>query len=282
MVDSAMLTITDSDALIRNFADLCLNDRYQQELLELVAGWTKKDTNNRRLRAAALVLQFGLRAEHTSRAFRRQIYDWAYDGDITARHAEVLVVACRDEMAVTHPEAALIRLLHLARRHAGMGAREAVVELAQRNRYLLRLSLDRLAQVNPAAVWPAAPPIFLSLADPRQFTDPGSRDHRLINEFAVRRQLASGWNMTFTSTDSSIWASRAQDWLRCASDEQASRGRLLDALISGAGADLDIHAQIYAMARSLGLDMATSRLLLDKITAAQSGPHGIEALGGTP
>lgn len=271
MAGSGWLTVPDSDRLVSGFAELCLNDRYQHELIELVdKKWTGKGANGRQLRAAAVALQCGLRGERTGRSFRRQIYDWSRDTRITDRHAEVLVAACHDEMAASHPDAALIRLLHLARRKPGSGATEALVDLVRSDRYLFRLALDRLARPSQETSRSANPRIFLSLADPRLVIDPGRQGRELISEHSVREQLTAAWELAFTSLDSASWTPCARDWLRCSAENERTREALAAVLTAAAAGCTAVCARLYAMTRAPGFDTVTSRLLLDKITAAQA------------
>jgi hypothetical protein len=271
MAASRSLTVPDSDRLVSAFAELCLNDRYQHELIELVdKKWTGKEANGRQLRAAAVALQCGLRADRTGRSFRRQIYDWSRDTRITDRHAEVLVAACHDEMAVSHPDAALIRLLHLARRKPGSGATEALADLVRSDRYLFRLALDRLAKPNQETSRSANPRIFLSLADPRLVIDPGKLGRELISERSVREQLTAAWELAFTTLDSDSWVARAREWLRCTAESERTREALAAVLAGAAAGCTAVCARLYAMTRAPGFDTLTSRLLLDKITAAQA------------
>jgi hypothetical protein len=250
MAASGGLTVPDSDRLVSGFAELCLNDRYQRELIDLVdKKWTGKEANGRQLRAAAVALQCGLRAERTGRSFRRQIYDWSRDARITDRHAEVLIAACRDEMAVSHPDAALIRLLHLARRKPGSGATEALVDLVRSDRYLFRLALDRLARPSQEISRSANPRIFLSLADPRLVIDPGKQGRELISEHSVREQLTTAWELAFTTLDSDSWVACARDWLRCSAESERTREALAAVLAGAAARCTAVCARLYAMTR---------------------------------
>lgn len=271
MAASGSLTVPDSDRLVSGFAELCLNDRYQRELIYLVGKkWTEEKANERQLRAAAVTLQCGLRAERTGRSFRRQIYDWSRDPRITDRHAEVLVAACRDEMAVRHPDAALIRLLHLARRKPGSGATEALVNLVRSDRYLFRLALDRLSRPNQETARAANPRIFLSIADPALVIDPGKRGRELISEHLMREQLTAAWELVFTALDSGSWTARASDWLCCSAKNEQTREALTVVLARAAAGCTAVGARLYAMTRAPGSDPLTSRLLLNKITAEQA------------
>jgi hypothetical protein len=221
------------------------------------------------MRAAALVLRRGLRADQASQTFRKRIYDWSRDESISIQRATVLVGACRDDMAVRDPDAALVRLLHLARRRPGLGAEEAAVALALEDRSLLRLALDRISGTRRAAVLPAEPCIFLGLADPHRFTDPGPGGRMLIGASTVRDQLVSAWETVFTNMDADFWEPRAGEWLgtACAGGDGAEA--LLDVLARAVASRVAAAARLYAMSRWSGFDPAGSTILRQRMTAAQ-------------
>jgi hypothetical protein len=268
-VDSADLSEVDRENLVTRFTEQCLSDRYQLAWVSLVLQCTEQPTTSHRMTAAVLVLQRGLRDEKSSRTFRRQIYEWSRS-QITDRLAEVIIVACRDEMMVSHPDEALVRLHHVARRERGTRAREVLVTLVSGDRRFLRQMLSRLTDRSPdAKKWSADVALFLEIADPAVLIDPGTRDHPLVSEGAVRRQLAEGWSLVFASLPPEVWGPRAQEWLMCAADNVRCRNELLDMLIAGGEQRADMLARLYAMTRGQAACAVISRLLLHKISAAQ-------------
>lgn len=256
-------------ALIGNLVDLCLADRYQHDLLRLVADWTEADASAQAAGAAAVALQRGLRSDQARQEFRKKIYAWVREERISIQRAEVLIRVCRDVMAVQDPDAALIRLLHLARRRPGLGAEEAVIELAMEDRFLLRLTLDRLHRRRYAAARTTESRIFLGLAAPKLFTDPGRGGRRLIGEAGIREQLIRSWTATFAHVDADLWEPRAMEWLSSASANHTGTDGLLNVLATAIATQVAAAGQLYAMTRQPGFDPAVSRLLLQKITSAQ-------------
>lgn len=279
------LLVTEQDALVGNLVDLCLADRYQHFLLKVVADWTHSGTSGREWDAAALTLHRGLRSDQASRMFRRQIYTWARDESISIPRARLLIAACRDDMAVRYPDAALIRLLHLARRRPGLGAEEAVTEMAREDRYLLRLALDRLAGSRHSTARSSESRIFLGLADPKLFTVPGPGGRQLIAEVGVREQLIRVWGTVFAIVEEGRWEARAGDWLEAACADRDGADGLLDVLATAAAAQIAVAARLWAMTRRSGFDPAVSQALRQKTTAAQlaktSDPSTREEPGGT-
>lgn len=271
--DSEGLTDDERDGLVRRFAEQCLNERYRSILVSLVPQWTADATTSGGMKAAALVLQCGLREEEHGRTFRRQIYGWSRSSNLSARLAEVIVVACRDEMAVSHPDEALVRLHHVARRERGTRAREALVGLVRGDRRFLRQMLNRLTDTNPETrKWPADVALFLDLADPEALIDRGLRNHALIAESAVRRQLTDGWSLVFAKPSFETWSPRVRQWLLLAAEDERHQHVLLDVLVGAGEQRTDVLARLYAMTRGQELRAIISDLLLQKINAAQGVP----------
>jgi hypothetical protein len=106
----------DREEMARGFAAQCLDARYQRYWTALVERLTAQQSDPARELAAAAILQVGLGDEANSRTFRRQIYDWARASSTSGSLATVLVAACQ-QMTLTHPGEALVRLHHLARWH---------------------------------------------------------------------------------------------------------------------------------------------------------------------
>ena len=118
-------------------------------LTGLVEEYTKPHLSANRANAAALVLRSGLRSERCGRTFRRKIYLWSTNRGTSDQLAAVIVAACRDEIFATHPDEALVRLHHVARRNGRCEAHQALVELVGTDRRLLRQMLRRIADRDP-------------------------------------------------------------------------------------------------------------------------------------
>jgi hypothetical protein len=267
-VDAADLTEADRENLVVRFAEQCMPFRYQSMWVSFVEQCTERPTS-RRMWAAALVLQRGLRDERSSHTFRRQIYGWSRS-NLRSHLAEVIIAACRDEMFISHPDEALVRLHHVARREQGSLAFETVVALAGSDRRFLRQMLGRLVDRGPDAKrWPADIALFLELADPAALTDPGVRACPLIAESTVRRQLADGWKLVFTSCPHQGWSPMAEKWLRSAAEAMRDRRPLLDVLIEGSEQRTDVVARLYVMTRRREFPDDLSELVLLKTSPVE-------------
>lgn len=252
--------------LVDRFAELCLNDRHREALLNLLETWTASPPSKSRIEAAARILQRGLRDRRHGRFFRQKIYDWAQRSDLPEGLLTVLVVACRDEMAVGHPDEAIVRLHHMARRERVTRARDALVGLVRDDSRLLRRMLDRLAmpstderrQVSDAR-------IFLALTDPALLTDPGAGKRPLLAEASVQERLADGWSRALGSLTEDEWAPSARDWLRRAADDERHRDQLLDLLLLGCAHRPRVLARMYTLAREAAPRTDLEDLVLRKI-----------------
>lgn len=245
--DSPDLSSLDRINLVERFTEQCLTDRYRPALVSLVGQWTAHPATPYKMKAAALILHRGLRDEKQGRSFRRQIYEWSRRDDLSDRLAEVIIVACRDEMMAKHPDEALVRLHHVARRERGTLARETLVQLVSAAPRLRRQILTRLT--DSPGKWRRDVDLFLELADPKALTELGRRDHALVAEDTVRRQLVTGWSLAFAHRPYEAWASSTRRWLHVAAADEQHRRTLVDVLIRAGAEDAGVLAQLYAMTR---------------------------------
>jgi TIR domain len=266
---SADLSDSDRTTLARGFAAQCLGDRYKLRWTKLVKHLTEKGSDRSRELPAAAILQVGLNDEANSRTFRRQIYDWAVDRGISTNLAEALVAACK-AMPYTHHDEALVRLHHIARRHPrGVGARDALTELACSTPRLLSLLLSRLTRRSPEEAWETDAVIFLDIADASRFTRHWGDGQPLIGQDQIAGQLAAGWALAFTRSSDDDWASPVGDWLRCAAGDDVNRHLLLGVLIDGARQAPTVLPQLYWLARRAAFRDVIADLVLEKMSAAQ-------------
>jgi hypothetical protein len=270
VLDTENIKQTERDDLIANFAALCLTDRYSSILTDLAEKYTGQNAKDAQIAAAALILQCGLRKDNCGRTFRRKIYDWSTGQNISDRREAVIVAACRQEIVTTHPDEALVRLHHVARRKKGGEAHQALVSLVRTDRRSLRQMLGRLTDPEPdARRWDADLGIFLDVADPVILTDLRERNRPLMAEKAAFRQLIVGWRLVFTNLDYEAWAPCARRWLERAADDERHRNSLLDVLVHGGAQSADVLACLYAMTRTAEFRDAIIDLVLEKITVAQ-------------
>ncbi|MCW2875935.1 MAG: hypothetical protein JWQ95_35 [Sphaerisporangium sp.] len=278
-VDSADLRQEDRDDLVVRFAEQCLHARYRQALVSSVFRWAKGPTTNRRLLAADRALRHGLTAEEHGQFFRKQIYNWSRDRDLPDGLAQVIIVMCSEVIAVHHPDEAMVRLHHRARRERRTtSAREALVRLVDGDLRLRRQMLARLTRV-PAGgrEWEVDADLFLYFADPVALTEPGSRNHALVAESDVRNMLADGWRRAFTQLTDVAWRVRLRQWLFLAFGDERHREVLVDTLVEGSGERGKILGDVYTTARDLPRPTTDEQerhavfldLVLRKICAAQ-------------
>ncbi|WP_283133110.1 hypothetical protein [Rhizohabitans arisaemae] len=271
----------DGERLIRRFTELCLHERYLSTLTDLVPKWTGEARNDQRLRAAAQVLKVGLHHEVHGRFFRRELYNWSKDKRIPGALAQLIVEMCTQVIALRHPDQALVRLHHLARRERGTTrARDALAQLIGPNLQFHHRLLARFHHTFSQRTQnlDADTDLFLAISDPVQLSEAGKRDHALSADDVVRDQLTCGWSVVFQRRDHQTWARPAERWLRAAlSADEWHRDRLLDVMVTAAVRTTKAPAFLYQTARSLpwvatdGRESHTAFVnrVLEKITAAQ-------------
>jgi hypothetical protein len=169
-------------------------------------------------------------------------------------------------MARSHPDQALVRLHHLARRTSGpigAEARTAVLRLARSDHRLYRRMLDRLAIGIAQGHWGADRDLFLDLADPV----------RLIGYRTVRDALTTGWSGVLPHPVES-WAASLRRWLTACEDVR-QRDLVLRVLATACAVDARTSGRLYRTAldwlraeRTAGR-ADTVALLLQKINTAQ-------------
>jgi hypothetical protein len=252
-VDSADLRQQDRDDLVIRFTEQCLHTRYRQALVSSVFRWAKAPTTNRRLLAADRALRRGLTAGQHGRFFRKQIYDWSRDWDLPDGLAQVIILVCAEVIAVHHPDEAMVRLHHRARRERRTtSARDALVRLVGGDPQLHRQMLVRLTRLPVGGrEWKVDTDLFLEFADPMALTQAGPRNHPLVAGVDVRSMLADGWRRVFTQLTDAVWEVRLRQWVFLAFGDERHRDALLDVLIEGSEERSEILGQLYITARDL-------------------------------
>jgi hypothetical protein len=268
---------------VARFAGQSLRADRPEDLTWLATEWTSKKAPAGMLADAAQALAVGLDDERYGRRFRQQIYDWSTSTEPESDLRQVLITVCSTTMARSHPDQALVRLHHLARRaHApaarthrmvGVNASRALLNLVDGDHRLYRLLLDRLAtgipregdhgQVDRA--------LFLQLADPT----------RLIGLRAVRDALRTCWAGVLRAPVEA-WSTDLDRWLTACEDVR-HRDLILRVLAGACSADVRTSGRLYRVAlRWQRAGRGPQRvdvlaLLLRKLNADQ----GIEPYGHT-
>lgn len=253
------------DAVVGRFVTESLRTGHPEDVENLVRQWTRRPRREP-VRAAARALGFALEDETFGRHFRRTIYTWSREGSITEGLMQVLVAVCVDVMAVDHPDEAMVRLHHLARRRSEAGsAFEGLLRLVGTDRRLHRAMLLRLGgEPLPAAApgpFAEVPPhrrprpvdalLFLALATPRALCDLGYGDRPYLADLQARRRLGFGWHSVFEVAEYTTWHGPALAWLSAAHTEPGGGEVVVDVLIRGAFGRPDVLARLYRLVREV-------------------------------
>ncbi|WJV50055.1 ABC transporter substrate-binding protein [Streptomyces flavofungini] len=234
----------DSDeraAAIPRFAEQGLRCRRPEDLTWLVEKWTRPDTFTRSVPDAAQLLALGLADEQHGRYFRQRIYDWSTAADTSQGLGQVLVPVCLEAMALTHPDQALVRLHHLARRgkgRVGTEARTAVLSLARSDNRLYQLMLSRLGAGREGRSGDTDTQLFLTLADPI----------RLIRSPRARTVLTQAWAETLRRPDEQ-WAEHVSHWLSACVEYTEHRLHILEVLAAASASDCRTAGRLFRVAR---------------------------------
>ncbi|TQS22493.1 hypothetical protein [Microbispora sp. KK1-11] len=254
---------SDRETLVKRFADLCLHDRYRDLLLDFVRQCAQDNRNGDRMSAAVQALRRGLEHEAHGRFFRRRIYDWSKDTAISKGLSQVLVVACWKVIAVHHPDQAMVRLHHLARRERGTThARDALDRIVAADDQLRVWMLKRLADRLESAdeTWKRFDAgMFLEFVGTVPLTAPGPLTRPPLSDPAVRERLISGWHAVLRLHPYETWRRQAERWIRAALEDERNREHLLDVLVGGGGQRTDLLAPLYIVTRDLALPTSETR-----------------------
>ncbi|MYU05027.1 hypothetical protein GTY81_14265 [Streptomyces sp. SID8366] len=271
------LTPAVRDELVARLAGEYLRTGRPEGLASLAMDWSSAAAGQQHLEAAVYALTCGLNHPAYAGGFRERIYQWCRYHRPTDEFAQVLVQVCADVLASTHPDMALIRLFHLARReHGTTRARDALRELVWKSARLHRRLLDRLTRYG---ITPPDLAVFLHVSDPELLTDPA-----LVTEDGVRRSLTACWHAALTELPRATWQPYAERWFH---RTEPGAEVLLDLLVGAAGQSEErrgeLFAALYTAARAAERTAPggpvraaeTTELLLHKIGAAQGlGPAG--------
>jgi hypothetical protein len=229
------LPSSDRGHLAERFAEQTLRTSGREDFLHYVEAWA--DHADPRVRpAAAHALTYGSLHPDHGPGLRRELYTWATSPTLTAKRAEVLTEVCSGELAARHPEQAMVRLHHVARRTGRGGTAEArLVHLVLGDRRLHHRMLERLARDLPRA-WKADVRLFGVLASPPRLTarppGRGTSPRALLDAGGVRACLTDCWAALFDHVPAAEWREVSRQWLTAAGNaEPPHREHLLDILV---------------------------------------------------
>ncbi|MCX5155800.1 hypothetical protein OG914_17595 [Streptomyces sp. NBC_00291] len=200
------LTTDDRVNAVVRFGERSLAVGRPDHLFDLVVRWTDRATGASRDPRAVAALELGLGHERFGGWFRRRIYECATSGSLSDGLARILTNACLQNLGATHPDQAMVRLHHLAvRKGAAAGeAREAVLDLAGRDRRLYRLLIDRLRERTGRVPSETDPHLRLltELLNSARAPDPPPWP-----------DLFLGWEAVFSQPPTDLWNLLANSWL---------------------------------------------------------------------
>ncbi|MFZ3592352.1 hypothetical protein [Streptomyces sp. BH104] len=269
------------DGVVAQLAKQYLRTGRGDGLASLAESWSRTTTtpSRARLEAAVHALTLGLNDPAEGRNFRERVYQWCANKQLRGEFAQVLIQVCADVIASSHPDQALTRLYHLARRERGSTrALHALRDLVTTSGRLRRRLLDRLSHSDLSR---PEVRIFLGTCAPLPLTAPYDNSRALVEESGVQASLTSCWRAVLGALPSTAWQPYAETWLHAAADAGFRGDLLLDVLVGAADRCDDrrggIFAALYASARAAehtapggaARATATSDLLLQKISAAQ-------------
>ncbi|MFJ8043522.1 hypothetical protein ACIRBX_23790 [Kitasatospora sp. NPDC096147] len=210
---------SDSRNLVSRFADQALRVGDVDAMARLVESWA---TERRLLPTAMAVLERGLRDERAGAEFRAKIYAWATGPRAAAVLVQGLARMCLDVLAQDHPDQALVRLHHLARRETSDDARQCLFDLVLGDRRLYGRLIDRLDE-------------GLVRSRFRQ------RDAEILVELmsrpscpAARQDLIRGWHRVLGVAPPQAWGPGVKAWLSAASSTPEVGARLTGILVAAA------------------------------------------------
>ncbi|MFD8964646.1 hypothetical protein ACFV0C_06515 [Streptomyces sp. NPDC059568] len=259
----------EREQVIARFSEQGLRTGRPEDLLRLATRWTGQNAPPRLMSDAARVLANGLADDRYGRSFRQQIYDWSTNAELSPRLKQVLVLVCTDVMAQTHPDQAMVRLHHLARRDrgpAGAAAQKSLLTMARADSRLYRLLLSRINTDMTGSHGEADSALFLALADAT----------RLIRSASVRAALVFGWTGILRRWPWERWRPDVDRWLTACEDDRY-RDLALEVLVAACGGDSSRLGSLYRVAHDWArtrtghpsLRAETTAALFQKINSAQ-------------
>ncbi|MEU3713682.1 hypothetical protein [Streptomyces catenulae] len=228
------LTGRDRERLAARFAEQCLVVDRPHDLWSVVEEWTVSD--GMEAEAAALLEQGLGHSRHAAR-IRYRIYQWVTGPHLSVALARVVTRVCRQTLAATHPDQALVRLHHLALRPGEEAdvAWDDLLGLVRGSRRLHARLVERLLTVRRGDEKRK----FRLLRD---LIDPAR-----LGFCPYRTSLRDAWRAVLARSDSpAVWKPLAFA-LFTAVHERRDWHRAPDALIRAADGDPGVLNHLYVM-----------------------------------
>ncbi|QKW29218.1 hypothetical protein HUT11_26215 [Streptomyces seoulensis] len=234
------LTTDDRTNIVVRFGEGSLAVGRPDHLFDLVVRWADRATGTACDPRALTALQLGLSHERFGGWFRRRMYKCVSSGRLSDGLTRVLTVACLRSLGATHPDQALVRLHYLAVRkgEAAHEAREALYDLAGRDRRLYRLLIDRLRDGTrrEPRMTEARLRLLTELLRSDRAPDPPPWPHLFL-----------GWEAVFSQPPTELWNPLVSSWLDAAAGD-SSREMALGVIVGAThGRPAALH-RLYAIA----------------------------------
>lgn len=235
------LTTDDRVNVVVRFGERALAVERPDHLFDLVVRWADHATGTSCDPRAVAALELGLGHERFGGWFRKRMYECVVrSGSLSNGLARVLTTACVQSIIVTHPDQAVVRLHYLAIRkgEAARAAREALLDLAGRDRRLYRLLIDRLrdrARREPHGAEPHLHLLTDLLRNDRAPDPPPWPD------------LFLGWEAVFSQPPTELWNPLVSSWLNAVAGD-STRKMALDVMVGATRSRAAALHRLYAIA----------------------------------
>ncbi|UGY93439.1 hypothetical protein [Streptomyces gobiensis] len=234
------LTTDDRMNVVVRFGERSLAVERPDHLFDLVVRWADSATGASCDPRAVAALELGLSHERFGGWFRRWMYKCARSSPLSDGLVRALTTACLQSLGATHPDQAMVRLHYLAVRkgEAAREAREALLDLAGRDRRLYRLLIDRLrdrTRREPRGAEPQLRLLTELLRSDRAPDPPPWPD------------LFLGWETVFSQPPTELWNPLVSSWLNAVAGD-STREMALGVMVGATrGRAVALH-RLYAIA----------------------------------
>jgi hypothetical protein len=234
------LTIDDRVNIVVRFGERSLAVGRPDDLFDLAVRWADRAPGTTCDPLAVAALELGLGHEKFGGWFRKRMYDGATSSRLSDGLARVLTAACVQSLGVTHPDQAMVRLHHLAVRKGdgAREAREALLDLAGRDRRLYRMLIDRLRDRTHREPLGAEPQLQLLtelLRSERAPVPPSWPD------------LFVGWQTVFSQPPTELWNPLVSSWLSAVATD-STRELALDVMVRATNGRMAALHRLYTVA----------------------------------
>ena len=234
------LTTDDRVNVVVRFGERSLAVGRPDHLFDLVVHWADRTAGASRDPRAVAALELGLNHQRFGGWFRKRMYECVRSGPLSEGLVRVLTAACLQSLCATHPDQAMVRLHYLAVRkgEAAREAREALLDLAGRDRRLYRLLIDRVRDRTRREPRGAEPHLHLltELLRSDRAPDP-----------APWPDLFLGWETVFSQPPTELWKPLVSSWLDTVAGDR-TREMALGVLVGATHGHKPALHRLYAIA----------------------------------